>query len=171
MTDRSFEAAYEDHVWAVYAFIAYRVRGRSDAEDLTQVTFERALKSWHRYDDTKSPVGGWLIAIARNVLIDHHRRGQVRPGQPVDTDELPEEATGTSPGPEAALAGDPLLMEALAGLTEREREFIGLRYGTDMTGPEIAELTGLNLANVQQILSRALRKLKGQLEAGPDEGG
>ncbi len=47
---------------------------------------------------------------------------------------------------------------------ERERELIALRFGGELTGPEIAELTGLSLANVQQILSRSLRKIRAKLE-------
>ena len=48
---------------------------------------------------------------------------------------------------------------------ERERELIALRFGGDLTGPEIAELTELSLANVHQILSRALRTLRERLIA------
>jgi RNA polymerase sigma-70 factor (ECF subfamily) len=39
-----------------------------------------------------------------------------------------------------------------------------MRFGADLTGPEIAELTGLTLANVQQILSRALRRMRASIE-------
>jgi DNA-directed RNA polymerase specialized sigma subunit len=49
-------------------------------------------------------------------------------------------------------------------LTERDREVLALRFGGDMTGPEIAKLLNLSLANVQQILSRSLRKLRRLLE-------
>ena len=49
---------------------------------------------------------------------------------------------------------------------DRERELIALRFGGDLNGPEIAELTGLTLANVQQILSRSLRRMRAEL-AGP----
>jgi DNA-directed RNA polymerase sigma subunit (sigma70/sigma32) len=44
------------------------------------------------------------------------------------------------------------------------------RHAEHDTGPEIAELTGLSLANVQQILSRSLRRLRAELEraAAPD---
>ena len=46
---------------------------------------------------------------------------------------------------------------------------LALRFGGDMTGPEIAQLLNLTLANVQQILSRSLRKLRKLLdEAGYD---
>lgn len=37
--------AYDEQVWSVYGFFAYRVRSVSDAEDLTQRTFERALRA------------------------------------------------------------------------------------------------------------------------------
>ena len=41
---------------------------------------------------------------------------------------------------------------------------IALRFGGELTGPEIAELLDLSLANVQQILSRSLRRLRVELE-------
>jgi DNA-directed RNA polymerase specialized sigma24 family protein len=41
---------------------------------------------------------------------------------------------------------------------------LALRYGADLTGPEIAAIMDLNLANVQQIASRSLRRLRELLE-------
>jgi DNA-directed RNA polymerase specialized sigma24 family protein len=53
-------------------------------------------------------------------------------------------------------------------LSDRDRELVALRYGGDLTGPEIASLTGLSLANVQQILSRSLRRLRALLDQPSD---
>lgn len=58
------------------------------------------------------------------------------------------------------------LESALTALGERERELIALRYGADLSGPQIASVTGLTVANVQQILSRPLRRLRAELEHG-----
>lgn len=66
---------------------------------------------------------------------------------------------------ERSLGLSPELEQALEALDDRERELIALRFGGELTGPEIAELTGLTLANVQQILSRTLRKLRARLES------
>lgn len=154
-----FARVYEEHVWRVYAFLAYRLGDREQVEDLTQATFERALRAWPRYDPRRAPVGAWLLAIAGNLLIDHHRRDRTVVRESFDDDELP-----LTPGPEERLAGSPELLAALAHLGEREREILALRYGGDLSGPEIAELLGLSLANVQQITSRALRRLRGLLE-------
>jgi RNA polymerase sigma factor (sigma-70 family) len=155
-----FARVYDTHVFAVYGFVMYRVRDKPTAEDLTQATFVRALDAWSRYDPRKSSERTWLLAIARNLLIDHHRRDRSDRSQPFDEYESPSVA-----GPEARLTEGPDLEQALAELSEREREVIALRFGGDLSGPEIAELTGLSLANVQQITSRSLRKLRVLLEA------
>ena len=68
-----FADAYDDHVWDVYGFLGYRLNSREEAEDLTQATFERALRAWSRFDPGRASVKTWLLAIARNVLIDHYR--------------------------------------------------------------------------------------------------
>ncbi len=156
---RRFEEVYEQHGGRVFAFFAYRLESRETAEDLTQQTFERALRAWSRFDPRRAGVATWLLSIARNLLIDHLRVAS-------------HEGTGYEPGedqrsedPDPRLGPEPDLAAALAQLSDRERELLALRYGGDLSGPEIAELTGLTLANVQQILSRSLRRLRADLEA------
>jgi RNA polymerase sigma-70 factor (ECF subfamily) len=154
-----FARVYDEHVWQVYGFFAYRVGDRAAAEDLTQATFERALRAWSRFDSRRGSERTWLFAIARNLLIDHHRRRRSQPLVSLVQTDL-----------EALIRADehfesPLeLDEALAQLSVREREVLALRYGGDLSGPEIAALLGLTLANVQQIASRSLRKLRELLE-------
>ena len=62
-------------------------------------------------------------------------------------------------------APDPQLAAALQRLERREREAIALRFGGDLRNAEIAELLGVSVANAQQILSRALRRLGRILDA------
>lgn len=161
---KGFASAYDDEVWNVFGFFAYRLRSRSDAEDLTQQTFERALRAWDRYDPERASVGTWLVSIARNLLIDHYRRDRSASQESID--DRSEDRMPAAPGTEDVdLDIAPDLAAALERLNQRERELIALRYGADMTGPEIAELTGLTLANVQQILSRSLRRMRAELES------
>jgi RNA polymerase sigma-70 factor (ECF subfamily) len=156
---REFARVYDEHVWGIYGFLAYRVRDRETAEDLTQATFERALRAWSRFDPRRGSERSWLLTIARHALIDHSRRGRALLFDEIDERVLPPVA-----GPEERLEGSAELIDALAGLKERDREVIALRYGADLTGAEIAELLDLSLANVQQILSRSLRRLRASLE-------
>ena len=153
---------YEEHVWGVYGFFGYRVGSRADAEDLTQLTFERALRAWSRFDPNRASARTWLMSIAGNLLIDHYRRDRSTRQEPIE-DHLSRRELITE---DAEVGLSPDLAAALEQLGERERELIALRFGGELTGPEIAELTGLSLANVQQILSRALRKVRAKLEDG-----
>jgi RNA polymerase sigma-70 factor (ECF subfamily) len=156
-----FSIACEQHMAELHAFFAYRLGSRADAEDLTQETLERAFRAWARYDPSRASPRTWLLAIARNLLIDHFRASANRGTLTLD-DEPGVAATHVEPD----FGVDPDLAAALARLPEREREIIALRFGGDLSGPEIAALTGLSLANVQQILSRSLRRLRTELE-GP----
>jgi len=158
-----FHEIYEENVWRVYGFIAYRVGSREDAEDLTSQTFERALRAWHRYDERRAPPGAWLIAIARNLVIDHFRAAPAR-GAHAPLHDAPDSVLPSSAGPEHDLGIAPELAAALTRLGDREREIVALRFGADLTGQQIADLTGMTLANAQQILSRTLRRLRAELE-------
>jgi RNA polymerase sigma factor (sigma-70 family) len=160
-----FTEIYDEQLERVYGFVAYRVASRADAEDLTQQTFERALAHWSQFDRGRGSIGTWLLSIARNLVIDHYRTGSRRIAA-VDLDDVPDSALPRSASPEAQLGISVELAAALATLTERERELIALRFGADCSGPEIAQVTELTLANVQQILSRSLRKLRACLEPG-----
>src|ERR687895_1673754 len=57
----------------VYRYIASRVYRPSDAEDLTQLVFVKALEALPRYEARGIPFGGWLFRLARNCVIDHVR--------------------------------------------------------------------------------------------------
>lgn len=155
-----FVQAYDDQVGSIYGFFAYRVRCRSDAEDLTQRTFERAWRAWRRFDPQRAPVRIWLLAIARNVLVDHYRGAASSLHEPLD--HVEEERLGIEQD-QPDLGLDPTLARALSGLSPRDREILALRFGADLSGPEIAELTGLTVGNVQQVISRSLRKLRAAL--------
>ncbi len=161
--ESEFARVVEEQIWRVYGFISYRVASRETVEDLTQLTFERALRAWPRYDSRKGSESTWLLAIARNLVIDHHRADRSDRQTLLDEELLPPVA-----GPEmSGLFTGPELIEAVGKLSEREREMIALKFGGDLTGPEIAAMTGLSLANVQQILSRSLRKLRDLLDEKP----
>ena len=165
-----FAHVYSQHVEDVYGFFGYRVASRHEAEDLTQLTFERALRAWERFDPRRATARTWLIAIARNLLVDHYRRDV-----PAPAGELPDpgpaasggaHATDQNPADSPRLGVSPEVEAALSRLDDRERELIALRFGGDLNGPEIAELTGLTLANVQQIMSRSLRRMRAELAEG-----
>ena len=160
--DDRFARFYDEQIWRVYGFFGYRLASREQAEDLTQVTFERALRAWRRFDERRASEATWVMTIARNLLIDHFRRpSPVR--EPLDEDLLDPALVDTG-REEGSLGLSPELESALGKLGQREREILALRYGADLTGPEIAALTELSVDTVHQILSRSLRRLRRELE-------
>lgn len=148
---------YEEQIWRVYGFLAYRLSDRETVEDLTQLTFERALRAWARFDPRRASVGTWLLSIAHHALVDYRRRPRAA------LEELDERVLPTVAGPEERWSGSSELIEAMNSLGDREREVLALRFGGDLTGSEVAQLLGLSVANVQQIGSRALRRLRERL--------
>src|SRR5919198_2564679 len=169
--DRSAELRrlYREHVDAVYAFFAYSVP-REFAEDLTSGTFERVVRSWKSYDRRLGSERTWILTIARNLLTDHFRRQAHR--EVISTDEHPGivESLGVEDsGIDEVLSADGL-RALLARLDDRERTVVALRYGAEMSAIEVAAVMGLTPANVHQIASRALRRLRGDPQAEAPRG-
>jgi RNA polymerase sigma-70 factor, ECF subfamily len=159
-----FLQAYDENVDRVYGYLAYRLPSHVDASDLTQVTFERAFRAWDSFDPAKASVGGWLVSIAHNALIDQRRRDDARPVL-VSADENTLERVGSNDegGHTHELSEE--LQAGLQTLGDRERAVIALHYGGDLSGPQIADVMGLSADNVYQLLSRSLRKLRATLDA------
>lgn len=149
---------YREHVDAVYAFFAYTL-ARAHAEDLTSSTFERVVRHWDRYDAAKASERTWILAIARNLLTDHFRRSRLRDGISIDEHPALIDSLASDDEHGRRLERDEV-RSWLEGLQPRERDLLALRYGADLTAKDIAALTDLTEANVHQILSRALRKLR-----------
>ncbi|MGN6170577.1 MAG: RNA polymerase sigma factor [Solirubrobacteraceae bacterium] len=158
-----FGETYEEELPRVYGYVAYQVASHEEAEDLTQQTFERALAHWGEFDERRATITTWLLAIARNLVVDHYRARSRRPPT-VSLEELSDAQLDSTGYTNPALGVGPELESALSALGERERELIALRYGADLSGPQVASVTGLSVANVQQILSRSLRRLRAELE-------
>ena len=161
MRDQDFERLYEEHAQALYGFLAYRTGNPVLAEDLLADTFEKALRSRSRFDPRRGSHKTWLYTIALNSLRDHLRRSAAADRA---TELL---AAGEGAGTELTddvFARRDELMQALATLSDVEREAVALRYGADMTVPEIAKLQGEKLTTIEGRVYRALRKLRIELD-------
>ena len=130
-----------------------------DVDDLVQDVFLTALDRLDSLRDT-SAFGPWVAAIARNRAMDFHRH---RPRSEELTDDIPAEGS-TSDAGEAARA-----LAAIRALPEAYRETLVLRLVEGLTGPEIAERTGLTPASVRVNLHRGMKQLRERLGIGGSE--
>jgi RNA polymerase sigma factor (sigma-70 family) len=159
MRDADFEALYAAEAQGLYGFLAYRTGDRSLAEDLLADTFERALRSRKRYDAARGSQRTWLYAIAMNLLRDHARRAAAE-GRAI---EKVGHAVPTRGDAMDSVERRDELQRAMSTLAEEEREALALRFGAELTVPEIAKLLGEPLTTVEGRVYRALRKLRERL--------
>ena len=144
----------EAHTAAVLAY-ALRRTSREDAADVVAETF---LVAWRRLDDVDEPTAlPWLYAIARRVLLSQQRvtRRQRAIAERVAA-VLPE-------APETPL-GSPRVLEALAALTEAEREVLMLAAWEELSSSEAARVLGCSATAYRIRLHRARRRLRERLD-------
>jgi RNA polymerase sigma-70 factor (ECF subfamily) len=162
--EADWEALYAEQLPRVYNYFRYRVGHGAVAEDLTSITFEKAWRARHRYRRDLSAFTTWLLAVARNVAIDHYR--QRRPH--VSLEHAAEVAGGATPEELAERRSDVERLAALlASLPDRERELLSLKYGAGVTNRAIAKLTGLTESNVGTLLHRTIHDLRARWGGDP----
>lgn len=146
--------------------LCYRMTGSAtDAEDLVQETFRRALERPPR--DRAAALGPWLRKVAVNLSIDLLRKrareryfGPWLPA-PVETARIVE---GIEPGPEARFSllesASAAFLVALEALDARQRAVLVLRDVLGLDGAEVAAALGISPENVRVILHRARKALE-----------
>lgn len=149
----AFAELYRRFHRAVHGVVLARVR-YADAADLVQDVFAAALERLPQLGEVAA-FPGWLLAIARNRAIDH-LRGQ-RP-----TDELSDLPVEASRSAEVAQ-----VLAALRALPEAYQETLVLRLVEGLSGPEIAEQTGLSPGSVRVNLHRGMKLLRERLGIAP----
>lgn len=147
----SFAALYASFHRAVHAVLLARVPAQ-DAGDLVQDVFAQAFEKIRSLEEPAA-FPGWLLAMARNRAIDHLRRAR-------STSEEADAAVDPPPRVEAMEA-----LRALRALPEAYRETLIMRLVEGMTGPEIAERTGLTPESVRVNLHRGMKMLRARLGA------
>lgn len=156
------------HADALYNLARYLTRDPSEAEDLVQETYMRALRAWSDFAPGTN-VKAWLFRILRNAFISRYRYEHRRaPPTPYDTvEEAGEDATEPPPGPGAdseqlrrVVSGE--IEAALRTLSEEARTVILLDV-EGFTETEAAMVLGCAVGTVKSRLSRARAVLRSKL--------
>ena len=157
----AFGAIFDAYAGPIHRFIASRVNRPSDAEDLTQLVFVKALEALPRYEARGIPFGGWLFRLARNAIIDQVRTRRDHLSLVAAVTRETEDA-----GPEAMAAlRDDLdrVARALIELTDDQREVIELRFFAGLSVHETADAMGRQDGTVRGLQFRALAALRRSL--------
>ena len=150
--EAAFGDLYRRYARVVHGLLLARIP-TADVDDLVQEVF---LSAWRRLDSLRDPAafGGWLAMIARNRATDFHRRA-------VEAVELPE--TLAAPDGTAERVEAVAILDVVRTLPDAYRETLILRLVEGMSGPEIAQRTGLTAASVRVNLHRGMKLLREKL--------
>ena len=153
----AFARLHKRYAGLVHGVLLSRAPAR-DADDLVQDVFATALERIGKLRDPSS-FGAWIAQIARNRATDHLRRQGLRQSDPLpDEDAL--RARGISAEQRASAVE---ALAAIRALPEAYRETLVLRLVEGLSGPEIAEKTGLTPGSVRVNLHRGMRLLRERL--------
>jgi len=154
----AFAELYDFYLPRIYGFIYRRVQDRCAAEDLTSVTFQRALENVRRPDFRDDSFGGWLYRVASNAVIDYVRRD--RRYVPLGDLEGRDEPADLALDALAAALDRDQLRTALRSLPARHREVLVLRFYDDLDVAEICAILGCSREALAVRIHRALRALR-----------
>lgn len=147
------EQAFRRHYRDVYGFVRRRSATPAEAEDITADVFTAAVAGLDRFEPGPTPVLAWLYTVARRRLVDEARR---RDRAPVVT----LEPVADDYGGEVAS----VLRAAIAALPEGQRTVVVLKLVHGWSIREVAERQGWSEAACKMRLSRALDRLRVDLE-------
>ncbi len=160
LTDRAlrdpeaFEEIVDRHKAMVFSLVYNFFRSRTVAEDIAQDAYLELYRNLDRIESDKH-MAFWLRQTVTRKCIDWSRRQKHRRYQPLE--DVPEPGVEQQPR-------DPMLQDALAakvaGLPEKMRMVVILRYQEDLKLAEIAEAMDMPVNTVKTTLRRALERLR-----------
>ncbi len=156
----AFLLILDRHFDAIAAYVGRRV-GSAHSEDLVSEVFVRAFGHRRRYDPNKADVLAWLFGIATNVLREHFRKSR----KEVALANRMQLEAGVAV---AASADDdsprvPLIIEAVLGLSAKDREPLLLYALGDLENQQIANALDIPIGTVRSRINRARGRLRRQL--------
>ncbi len=140
----------------LYTYVRAQCQNDTVAEDLIANVFLKAWRSITRYRGGPDRFRRWMFAIARNEVRDYWRNNR-RTFPIADMDFVDSTAYETEP---PNLDARRLLSQALASLTDDQRQVVVLRYFNGKSHAEIALLMGKREGSVRALLLRALRRMR-----------
>ncbi|MGH2506040.1 MAG: RNA polymerase sigma factor [Ktedonobacteraceae bacterium] len=163
LSDSPVARLYELHASALFAYLRQKTASREDAEDVLVEVFVAVVENSTFAQLGEKEQAAWLWRVARNKVVDAHRRSRLRQGLDLglfthtlytDDEHAPEQI---------ALRGEAYahLHRHLERLSPLQRQAVRLRFANGLRCSEIAVLLGKREGTIRTMLSRALNFLRG----------
>ena len=166
-TSVEFEKIFLPHLNAAYNLARLLLRDRSDAEDVVQESYLKAMRAFAGFrGDSARP---WLLSIVRNTAFSWLRANRSRGDHAEYNDAIHGSTMST---PEVESLGNErtrAINQCVEALPADYREAIVLREMEELSYSEIAEITGVPQGTVMSRLSRARARLAACLKNSQTE--
>jgi RNA polymerase sigma-70 factor (ECF subfamily) len=159
--EAAFIQLYRDRQMAIHRFALQMSGSPSIAEDVTQEVFLALIREVRRFDPARGPLSAYLYGMARNMVLDHLRKGRMDVS--LEEFEAPDSRASEA---RVVATGDPLgdltrgeavesLRKAILALPEHYREVVVLCDLNEMNYDHAAAALGCAIGTVRSRLHRA----------------
>jgi len=157
---QAFGVLYDRYANGIFRFIRVQLSDPFEVEDLTSEVFLKAWRFLPRYKERGYPFSAYLFKIARNTLIDHHRKSKGRAIQAIGgVYDLPDETS--NPGDiRLRVEEHQRLYGALQKLRVDYRSVLVLRFINGLHPGEVAQIMGRSEGAVRVLQHRALKAIR-----------
>ena len=163
-SDRAaFRAVFDYYAPRVKSFLMRSGGNAARAEEVTQETMVAVWRKAHLFDPEKANASTWIFTIARNLRIDAFRKEkhpELDPEDPALQISAPEDAMSRLAGAQDAA----LLAEAVAALSDAERQLLALAYYEEKSQSQISAELSLPLGTVKSRMRQIFIKLRSRLD-------
>ena len=162
----AWELLYRRAYPRLVAYARRRLATHEQAEEAVSETMVRAMDTIGRYRPGPSGIDAWLFGITRNVVLETYRAGARQ--RATDPAGLAARSLAGGPDPEhAVLEAEErvLLVRAFDRLSAQDRDLLELRVVVGLDAEQVGRLTGRRAGAVRMAQSRALARLRAELQA------
>ena len=146
----AFTLLYDEYFNKVYRYVLTQVKNQSEAEDLTQEVFIKALHAIGSYKQKGAPFASWLFRIARNNIIDFWRKQKGK--KTTSIDEAASLASEDDPVDMTERRSEAaLLADALKLIPQAQKEVVSLRFVSGLSIAEVAQVLGKKEGTVKAL--------------------
>ncbi len=158
LDEAALSSLYSTYYPRIYNYAFLQLGDIHAAEDLASEVMLKLLESIKKYRFRGTPFSAWVFRIARNRLIDLHRRrkrrGEVNLSEPLASMQI-----GPQTLAERALDRGQLQL-ALKYLTDEQRQVIVLKFIEGFDNASVARILGRSDGAIKSLQHRALNSLR-----------
>jgi len=162
----AFAQLYEEHFDKIYRYVTLKTGNETEAEDITQQVFLKALHSISSFKWKGIPFSAWLFRIAHNQVVDYFRSRKYA------ADPLDESLVSSGDNPQMVVERKldiEQVVSAARHLTEAQREVISLRFAGELSVAEVARAMGKSQGAVKALQHSAIVALRQRLRGAENE--